>query len=108
MAEQSQIQFFWTQIKEKAEEIIAPVSFNAFIKDLEPVDVLNRRIVLKAPTEIYANAVVKKHAEKLRDAIRKANVGINDFKLVVDGSDVFCFEDEDLVDDVKSVPVNKN
>lgn len=108
MAEQSQIQFFWTQIKEKAEEIIAPVSFNAFIKDLEPVDVLNRRIVLKAPTEIYANAVVKKHAEKLRDAIRKANVGINDFKLVVDGSDVFCFEDEDLVDDFKSVPVNKN
>ena len=36
MAEKSQILFLWKQIRDKAEGVIPPVSFNTFIKDLEP------------------------------------------------------------------------
>ena len=109
MAEKSQITFLWKQIRDKAEGIIPPVSFNTFIKDLEPVDIANRRLLLKAPTDLAANTIMKKHAVSLRDAIAKSDVGINDFRLVVEGSDTYTAdEDEDVIDDFKPVPVNKN
>ena len=109
MAEKSQILFLWKQIRDKAEGVIPPVSFNTFIKDLEPVDVVNRRIILKAPTELAANTILKKHAVPLREAIAKSDLGISDFRLVVDGSDTYTEEeDEGLGDDFKPVPVNKN
>ena len=68
MAEKTQILFLWKQIRDKAEGIIPPVSFNTFIKDLEPVDIANRRLLLKAPTDLAANTIMKKHAVSLRDA----------------------------------------
>ena len=109
MAEKSQITFLWKQIRDKAEGIIPPVSFNAFIKDLEPVDIINRRIYLKAPTELAANTIMKKHAVSLRDAISKSDSGITDFRLVVEGSETYTLEEEeDVADDFKPVPVNKN
>ena len=109
MAEKSQILFLWKQIRDKAEGVIPPVSFNTFIKDLEPVDVVNRRIILKAPTDLAANTILKKHAVPLREAIAKSDLGISDFRLVVDGSDTYTEEeDEGLGDDFKPVPVNKN
>lgn len=109
MAEKTQILFLWKQIRDKAEGIIPPVSFNTFIKDLEPVDIANRRLLLKAPTDLAANTIMKKHAVSLRDAIAKSDVGINDFRLVVEGSDTYTAdEDEDVIDDFKPVPVNKN
>jgi chromosomal replication initiator protein len=109
MAEQSTIDFLWKQIRDKAEGIIQPISFDAFIKGLQPVDLINRRLILKAPTELTAGTVMKKHAASLREAIAKADVGVSDFKLVVDGSDTYTLdEDEDIADDFKPVPVNKN
>ena len=109
MAEQSQINFLWKQIREKAEEIIPPVSFNAFIKDLEPVDVINRRIYLKASSDLAANTIMKRQAAPLRDAISRCDLGISDFRLVVDGSDVYNIEtEEDFGEDFKPVPINKN
>lgn len=105
MAEKTQILFLWKQIRDKAEGIIPPVSFNTFIKDLEPVDIANRRLLLKAPTDLAANTIMKKHAVSLRDAIAKSDVGINDFRLVVEGSDTYTAdEDEDVIDDFKPVP----
>lgn len=108
MAEHSQVNFYWSQIKPKAKELINLAAYNTFIKELEPVDVLNRRIVLRAATEMAANAIVKSHAEELRKAIVKADVGLNDFKLVVEDSDVFTLEEIDVAEDFKSVPINKN
>jgi len=109
MAEKSQIAFLWKQIRDKAEGIIPHVSFDAFIKNLEPLDVINRKIYLKATSELTADTVMKKHAVALRNAIAKSDVGLTDFRLVVDGSELFTFgEDEDVSDDFKPVPVNKN
>lgn len=109
MAEQSQLLFLWKQIRDKAEGIIPPVSFNTFIKDLEPVDIVNRKIVLRAPTELTANTIMKKHAASLRSAVSKTDSGISDFRLIVNGSETYTpEEDEGLGEDFKPVPVNKN
>lgn len=109
MSENSQLTFLWKQILEKAEILISGVSFNAFIKELEPVDVSGRKIILKASSDLTATTIMKKHAEKLRTAILKCNIGLSDFRLVVDGSDVFTLDfEEDAAETFRVAPINKD
>ncbi len=109
MPENSQLTFLWKQILEKAEMLISGVSFNAFIKELEPIDVSGRKIILKASSDLTATTIMKKHAEKLRNAIVKCDIGLADFRLVVDGSDVFSAEfEEDAAETFRIAPINKN
>lgn len=109
MAETSQLNSVWKQILSKAEMLIAPVSYDSFIKDLEPVDIMGRKIIIKAPSEMSAGVIMKKHAEKLRDAIVKCDLGITDFRLIVDGSEAYSADfEEDAADTFISTPINKN
>ena len=108
MSESTQLQHLWKQILEKAEKLIVSVSFNSFIKNLEPVDVIGRKIVLRASSELIATTVMKKHAEKLRDAIIRCDIGLSDFRLVVDGSDEFNVEfEEDASESFRTSPIIK-
>ena len=108
MSESTQLQHLWKQIMEKAEMLISSVSFNAFIKDLEPVDVIGRKIVLRTSSDLTAATIMKKHAEKLREAIIKCDIGLSDFRLVVDGSDEFTVEfEEDAADTFRTSPIIK-
>ena len=107
MAETSQLQFLWKEISEKLERLISPSSYNAFIQYLEPIDVDGRKIILKSPTDISANAIATHHSREIREAIVKANVGLTDFRLVVENSDLFPMDYEDD-DTFQSSPINKN
>lgn len=93
MTEKAQLDFIWKQIKERAQELIVYYSFITFIDPLIPVDIINRRIILKAGSELAAGTIMKSHYEKLKEAITSVNVGLNDFKIIVDGSDEFTMED---------------
>jgi len=109
MAEHSQLQFIWKQISERVQNLISPISYNTYIKTLEPVDILGRILVLKAETPLGASTIMKKHAEKIRDAMMKCDLGVKDFRLVVDGSEEFSLDqEEDAVDSFQISPINKN
>ena len=108
MAEHSQLQFIWKQISERVQNLISPISYNTYIKTLEPVDILGRILVLKAETPLGANTIMKKHAEKIRDAMIKCDLGVKDFRLVVDGSEEFSLEqEEDATESFQLSPINK-
>lgn len=108
MPENSQLQFLWKQILEKAEMLINPSSFNAFIKELEPIDVVGRKIVLKAHTDMAAGVIERKHADALRSAIVKCDLGLSDFRIVVDGSVNYPPEfEEDVSETFRVSPINK-
>lgn len=108
MAELSQLQFIWKQVSERVQNLISPISYNTYIKTLEPVDIMGRILVLKAETPLGANTIMKKHAEKIRDAMAKCDLGVKDFRLVVDGSEEFSLEQEDdSLDTFQSAPINK-
>ena len=108
MPENSQLQFLWKQISERAKNIISPVSYSHLIKDLEPVDLRGRVIVLKATSDLNAASIMNKFAEKLREAIAKCNLGLSDFRLVVDGSVSFPLEvEEDATVTFRTSPINK-
>ena len=109
MAENTQLQYVWKQISERVKNLISPVSYDSFIKPLEPIDITGRKIVLKASTDMAANVVMNKHADKLREAIQKCDLGVNDFRLVVDGSKEFSMNIEnDAIEAFQPSPLNKN
>lgn len=109
MSDTSQLQFLWKQITERAQNLISPISYDAFIKTLEPVDVLGRILVLKAVSPLSAQTIMNKYAGTLRDAMEKCDLGVKDFRLVVEGSSEFPMNfEEDAADAFQSSPINKN
>lgn len=73
MTEKAQLDFIWKQIKERAQELIVYYSFITFIDPLIPVDIINRRIILKAGSELAAGHYNEK-------SLRKAERGYNERK----------------------------
>lgn len=109
MAESTQLNFIWKQVLSKAQMLIPTVSYDTFIKGLEPVDLVGRRIILRATSDLAAGTIMKKHSDKLRDAIIKCDLGFNDFRLVVEGSDEFPTNiEEDATGIFPPTPINKN
>ena len=107
MSENSQLHLLWKQICERAQNIISPVSFNHFIKDLEPIDITGRKIVLRCSSDLNASSIMKKFADKLREAIVKCDLGLSDFRLVVDDSTLFTYDAEED-GEFRTSPINKN
>ena len=70
MAEKSQVLYLWKLIRDRIQNVIPPVVFDTFIKDLEPEDVIGRKIILKAQTVMTADTIVKKHSAAINDAVR--------------------------------------
>ena len=91
MAEKGNFDFIFDPIKQKMKELISTIAYNTYIEKLTPVDVDGRFIVLQTPTETFAKYITSTLAEKMREAILKADVGVSDFRLKVEGSDGFAY-----------------
>ncbi len=107
----SQLKILWEKISAKLEQTVSSVSFEAFIRDLEPVDIDKRHLILRAGTELAAGAIMNNHADKLREAIMKCDggFGLVGFRIVVEGSSVYTLEAQEAADDTfRAAPINKN
>lgn len=91
MSKNGNFDFIYTPIKEKMRELVTPITFSTYIEKLVPVDLDGRFIVLETPTETFAKYITGTLAEKMREAIIKADVGVSDFRLKIEGSDGFAF-----------------
>ena len=91
MAEKGNFDFIYNPIKEKMHEIISYINYTTYIEKLVPVDIDGRFIVLETPTESFAKYISGTLAEKMREAIIKADVGISDFRLKVEGSEGYAY-----------------
>ena len=106
MAENTHLQLIWKQISAQLQKVIIPISYDHLFKDVEAVDVVGRKIILKVPTDNNAEGISKRFADTLREVIVKCDLGVNDFRLVVDGSKIFTLTEEDAFDTFVSSPVN--
>lgn len=100
MSESSQYEFLWDRIREVLQKSMSTVTYNTYIAKLVPVDIDGTKIVLKTDTEFFANYIGKSLTEKMKEAFKKADTGITDFELVVEGNDEVFFtsaeeDDED-------------
>lgn len=93
MAEITQLEVFWKKIKERAEKLISPIPYSAFVESLTPVDIVNRKIVLQAVTEQGANVITTHHLDKLREAVISADVGLSDVTIIVEGSETYTLNE---------------
>ena len=91
MAEKGNFDFLYDPIKQKMQELVSHINYTTYIEKLVPVDVDGRFIVLETPTESFAKYITGTLAEKMREAIIKADVGLTDFRLKVEGSDNFAY-----------------
>ena len=107
MSENTHLHLIWKQIDEHLQKVVLSVSYNHLFRDVEPIDIAGRKIVLKVPSETNAEAITKKFSDTLRDVIAKCDLGVTDFRLVVDGSDTFTLTEEDAFDAFVPSPVNK-
>ena len=108
MAEKAQFEFLWEKIRERAEKTIHPLSYGMFIEPLVPVDVVNKKIVLQANTELAAKQIYKSHADKLREAIVSSEVGLSDFVIIVEGSEEYTLREEsDALEEADPVVLDK-
>ncbi len=103
MAEFTQLEVIWNQIKERAKQIINPITFSQFIEPLVPKDIVNRKIVLQADTELAASTVTTTRADKLREAIQRSETGLCDFIIVVEGSETYTLTE--MPDALEETPV---
>ncbi len=112
MSENSHLQTLWKQILEQVQKTVSPISYTHFFENrgLEPIDIRNRKIVLQVSSEGNAEQLATHTiGEKLREAIVKCDIGLNDFRLYVEGSKLFTMEDEgDALDNFQSCPIRKD
>ncbi len=92
MSEKAQFEFLWEKIRERLEKLVTTISYETYFKNLEACDVVNKKIVLRAASETGAG-VVMRNAEKLREAIVSAQVGLTDFIVFVEGSKQYTYEE---------------
>ena len=88
-----QFDFLWNTIRERAKTLVNPISYSTFIENLVPVDVVNKKIVLQAESELAAKTITKNHMDKLREAVASAGVGLNGVIIVVEGSEEFTLRE---------------
>ncbi len=110
MAERAQLHTAWEKINKKIQELVPFVAYKSFLEDLQPVEIFNRKIVLKAHTELAASTVMDNHADKIQEAIIRCNLGdsIVGFCIVVDGSSIFTLDaQEDVFASFQASPIRK-
>ena len=91
MTAKGNFDFLYNPIKEKMRELVSHINYTTFIEKLVPVDVDGRYIVLEAPSESFAKYITTTLADKMREAIAEAGVGIIDFRLKVEGADGYVY-----------------
>ncbi len=105
MAENGNFDWIYNPIKEKLREHISHINYISFIEKMEPVEIDGRFIVFEVPSENLAQHITNTLADKMREAIIKADVGVNDFRLRVAGSEGYSYN-APSDDDAFSPPSN--
>ncbi len=103
MAKKTEYDYLWAKIRERIKQLVMPIPYGAFIENLEPVDVVNRTLVLKAEDELVAKTVTTHHLSQIREAVKTADVGLSDVAIVVDGSEEYTLDN--LPDAFEDSPV---
>lgn len=106
----SQLKILWEKICERLEKVVTPISFETFIRDLEPVDISGRHLILRAGTDLAAATIISKHSTQIKDAILKyeGGYGLVGFRIIVNGSKVYNLDALEEDDAYHACPINKS
>ena len=95
MSDNDQFELLWKKISETLQATLSPITYNTYISKLKAVDIDGTKIILSTDNEFFANFIGKNLTEKMKEAFQKADTGITDFELVIEGSDDVVFTTEE-------------
>lgn len=106
MSDNDQFELLWKKISETLQATLSPITYNTYISKLKAVDIDGTKIILSTDNEFFANFIGKNLTEKMKEAFQKADTGITDFELVIDGSDDVVFTTEEEEEDYSPLSVD--
>lgn len=108
MAENSQLQLVWKKISEGISARTSPITYKNLICDLEPINIIGKKIILQCLTDQKANLIMNKFSNTFQESIEESDLGVNGFRLVVEDSVHYSFNfEEDAADSFQPAPINK-
>lgn len=106
MSDNDQFELLWKKISETLQATLSPITYNTYISKLKAVDIDGTKIILSTDNEFFANFIGKNLTEKMKEAFQKADTGITDFELVIEGSDDVVFTTEEEEEDYAPLSVD--
>jgi chromosomal replication initiator protein len=108
--ETTQIQALWERICEKLQKAMNPFSYEAAIRGIKPLKIINRHLVVQAGTELAANTLIAHNNDLIRETVVAcgAGLGLIGFKVFVEGSELFNLQDIEESSPYPITPINKN
>ena len=79
-------EILWKTTLPELERTVSSISYDTYISQLTPVDVVGDKIVLCTKSKLFADTVTAKMRGKICDALKKSNSEVSDFSVVVANS----------------------
>ncbi len=76
-------EILWKTTLPELEKTISSISYDTYIVNLTPVDIIGSRLILCTESEIFAEQIRGRLKEKINDALSKSNQDVTDFQVVV-------------------------
>ncbi len=73
---------YWDQALEILQKEVTAVSFDLWIKSLEPIDLKNGTLLLSTTSETAKSQVLKLHKKQIREALQEVSGELNDFQVL--------------------------
>lgn len=100
---------YWDMALQELQVSVSPISYNTYIVNLKPVDVIGTKLILSTESETFASEVATRLHDKIRDALKRANTGITDIELYVGDNKEDYFKRKGYSsanDEIESTPIN--
>ena len=79
---------YWDMALKELQVSVSPISYNTYIVNLKPIDVIGTKLILATVSETFASEVAARLHDKIREALKRTNTGLTDIELYVGDSKI--------------------
>ena len=100
---------YWEMALKELQISVSPISYNTYIVNLKPIDVIGTKLILRTEAETFASEVATRLHDKIREALKRTNTGITDIELYVGDNKEDYFKRKGYTsptDEIESTPIN--
>lgn len=100
-------QSIWEKSLKTLETTVVVYSFDVWIRNLRPVNIVGNKLVISAPTTMAYNVVTQNYAETIREAVRAQSLFVNDVEFICDEDNNEQKDSQPIAEPVKAPIVEK-
>ena len=100
---------YWDMALKELQVSVSPISYNTYIVNLKPIDVIGTKLILATESETFASQVATRLHDKIREALKRTNTGLTDIELYVGDNKEDYLKRKGYTspsDEIESTPIN--